>query len=311
MSDIKSIVVTGATSSIGVALCEACVEQGIRVIAVIQPASAKRSILPQSELLTVIESDIEEYDSIDTADMRADALVHLAWKSTNGAALRDDTHAHTANIDCCLKAVELAARLGCEVFIGAGSQAEYGRTDEVLTENTECHPETAYGMAKLCAGQMSRLLCEQKGIRHIWTRILSAYGPYCNLRTVISYTINELLNGREPELSDGRQIWNFIYTGDIADALIALARDGKDKRVYVIGSNDTRKLSEFLLETGRVLAPDITVGLGRRPYNADAVMHLECDISPLMEDTGYVPKTAFADGILKTAEWMREYADNN
>lgn len=311
MSNIGAIAITGATSSIGVALCEACVQQNIKVIAIVQPNSSKKNTLPSSELVTIVESDIEDYAKIDTSVIKADALIHLAWKSTNGAALRDDTHAHTANIECCLQAVELASRLECEVFIGAGSQAEYGRTDEVLTENTECHPETAYGMAKLCAGQMSRLLCEQKGIRHIWTRILSAYGPYCNLRTVISYTINELINGREPELSDGRQIWNFIYTGDIAEALIALAKKGKNNRIYVIGSKDTRKLSDYLLETGRVLAPDITIGLGRRPYNADAVMHLECDITPLIEDTGYTPSTAFADGIIKTADWMRDYAGNN
>lgn len=311
MSNIRTIAVTGATSSIGVALCEACVNEGIGVIAVIQPGSKKRSTLPNSELVTIVESDIEKYADIDTAELKADALVHLAWKATNGAAVRDDVYAHAANIECCLQAVSLAERLGCEVFIGAGSQAEYGRTNEVLTDKTECRPETAYGMAKLCAGQMSRLLCEQKGMRHIWTRILSAYGPYCNLRTVISYTINELINGREPELSDGRQTWNFIYTGDIANALIALAKDGKDKKVYVIGSNDTRKLSEFLIETGKVLAPDVKLGLGKRPYNADAVMHLSCDISPLTEDTGYVPDTLFEDGIKKTAEWMRNYADNN
>lgn len=311
MSKIGSIAITGATSSIGVALCEACIEKGISVIAIIQPGSTKRDTLPKSDLLVVVESDIERYSELDTDNLSADALVHLAWKATNGAALRDDVYAHQANIECCLQAVELASRLGCEVFIGAGSQAEYGRTDEILSEKTECHPETAYGMAKLCAGQMSRLLCKQKGIRHIWTRILSAYGPYCNLRTVISYTINELIHGREPELSDGRQTWNFIYTGDIAEAMIALAKDGKDERVYVIGSNDTRKLSEFLIETGNVIAPDVKLGLGRRPYNADAVMHLSCDISPLLEDTGYSPNTPFAVGIAKTADWMKAYADNN
>lgn len=311
MGKIEKVVITGATSSIGIALCEVCISKGISVIAIIQPNSSKRTILPKNDLVEIIESDIEDYANISVENLKADAFIHLAWKSTNGATLRDNTHAQSANIESCLQAVELAEKLGCSVFVGAGSQAEYGRTDEVLSENTECHPETAYGMAKLCAGQMSRLLCEQKGMRHIWTRILSAYGPYCNLRTVISYTINELLNGREPELSDGRQIWNFIYTADIAEALLALAENGKDKRVYVIGSNDTRRLSDYLLEVGSVLAPDVTIGLGRRPYNADAVMHLECDISPLINDTGYAPRTVFADGIRKTAEWMKEYADNN
>ena len=32
--------------------------------------------------------------------------------------------------------------------------------------------------AKLCAGQMTRIACAQKGIQHVWARILSVYGPY-------------------------------------------------------------------------------------------------------------------------------------
>ena len=56
------------------------------------------------------------------------------------------------------------AKLGCYKFIGAGSQAEYGRVEGKLTALTLTFPENGYGIAKLCAGQMSRILCEQKNM---------------------------------------------------------------------------------------------------------------------------------------------------
>ena len=73
----------------------------------------------------------------------------------------------------------------CQVFIGAGSQAEYGRVEGVLTAQTPCFPENGYGMAKLCAGQMSRVECQTLGMAHIWTRILSVYGPHDGPATMI------------------------------------------------------------------------------------------------------------------------------
>ena len=47
----------------------------------------------------------------------------LAWASTDGAAARDNAYDQADNIQTTLKAVELAKRCNCKVFVGAGSQA--------------------------------------------------------------------------------------------------------------------------------------------------------------------------------------------
>ena len=299
--DIQRVIISGATSSIGIALCEECVTNGIGVVAIIRPESSKCSLIPKSNLIEIVESELSDYDSINSEGIHADAFFHLAWASTDGAAARDNTYDQADNIQAILKAVELAERYKCKVFVGAGSQAEYGRTDEVLTGDTACKPETAYGMTKLCAGMLSRLMCRQKGIDHVWTRILSAYGPNCSKRTVISYTVDTLLQGEKPVLSDGRQVWDFIYISDVARALLACARSGVSGKTYVIGYGKSKLLREFLEEVRDILSPGQDMGFGERPYNADAVMHLECDISDLTADTGFVPTVDFEEGIRKLA----------
>ena len=299
--DIKRVIISGATSSIGIALCEECVTNGIGVVAIIRPESSKCSLIPKSNLIEIVESELSDYDSINSEGIHADAFFHLAWASTDGAEARDNTYAQADNIQATLKAVELAKRCNCKVFVGAGSQAEYGRTDEVLTGDTACNPETAYGMTKLCAGMLSRLMCRQKGIDHVWTRILSAYGPNCSKRTVISYTVDTLLQGEKPVLSDGRQVWDFIYISDVARALLACARSGVSGKTYVIGYGKSKLLREFLEEVRDILSPGQDMGFGERPYNADAVMHLECDISDLTTDTGFVPTVDFEEGIQRLA----------
>ena len=300
--DIQRVIISGATSSIGIALCEECVTNGIGVVAIIRPESSKCSLIPKSNLIEIVESELSDYDSINSEGIHADAFFHLAWASTDGAEARDNTYAQADNIQATLKAVELAKRCNCKVFVGAGSQAEYGRTDEVLTGDTACNPETAYGMTKLCAGMLSRLMCRQKGLDHVWTRILSAYGPNCSKRTVISYAVDTLLRGEKPILSDGRQVWDFIYISDVARALLACARSGVSGKTYVIGYGKSKLLREYLEEARDILSPGQDMGFGERPYNADAVMHLECDISELTSDTGFVPDVDFKKGIKRLAD---------
>lgn len=307
---IRKIVVTGATSSLGTALIDLCVKNNIEVLAIANPGSKNIARINKSDNVIIKECSLEALATfaINNNDIQKDydAFFHLAWAATAGDAARNMLMPQALNIQYSLDAVNLAEELGCKAFIGSGSQAEYGRTNKVLTEELEAKPETAYGMAKLCAGQMTRLMCKGKGIKHIWPRILSAYGPNCQPRTVINYTLTELLLGNVPSLSKGEQIWDFIYTGDVAKALLLLAEKGMDGEIYLIGSGEADKLSNYLSRARDVINPDLPLGLGEKEYGENTVMHLACDITKLKNDTGFEIETDFETGILSTIEWIKK-----
>ena len=69
----------------------------------------------------------------------------------------------------------------------------------------------------------------------------------------------------------------------------------------MIGYGESKLLREYLEEVRDILCPAQDMGFGERPYNADAVMHLECDISELTADTGFVPTVDFEEGIRRLA----------
>ncbi|MGN0157318.1 MAG: NAD-dependent epimerase/dehydratase family protein [Lachnospiraceae bacterium] len=182
---MNGVIITGPTGAVGMALIEKCMEQKISVLAICHRNSKRRDILPKNSLNTVIELDLPEYASyIPEVVGKYDTFFHLAWEGTYGEA-RNNLLNQEKNIRYTLDAVNLAKRFGCKTFVGAGSQAEYGRVDGILKPNTPAFPENGYGIAKLCAGQMSRILCKQLGIRHIWTRILSIYGPHDKEYTMV------------------------------------------------------------------------------------------------------------------------------
>lgn len=302
-------VITGPTGMIGMALINKCIQEQIQVLAVCHRGSAGICHIPQSRFVRIMEADLSEISQLSRfIEEKYDVFYHFAWAGTTGKA-RNDMYLQNENVKFTLDAVELASQLGCKVFIGAGSQAEYGRYEGRLTPDAPVFPENGYGMAKLCAGQMSRIRCRELGIRHIWVRILSIYGPYGNA-DMISQTLRKVMAGQKAEFTPGEQVWDYLYSEDAARAMLLLAQKGKSGKVYVLGSGEARKLREYI-EVMAEEAADFTdkrpeLAFGVVPYGENQVMYLSADNEELCRDTGFAPEVPFREGIRKT---MRNIAD--
>lgn len=297
------IVITGPTGTIGMALIQQCIKEKKEVLAICHRNSANREKIPESSYVTVMEADLTELKDLTVSDKKYDVFYHLAWAGTTGND-RNDMQLQLSNISCSLDAVHLAKRLGCDIFVGAGSQAEYGRFEGKLTADTPAFPESGYGMAKLCAGQMSRAECKKLGLKHIWVRILSVYGPFGSSNSMINGTVQRLLSGQSADLTPGEQIWDYLYCEDAARALRLAAQKGKNGRVYVLGSGKGRALKEYIAALSKAVTEatgrKADVRLGAAPYAENQVMHLEADISELTMDTGFIPEIPFEEGIRRT-----------
>jgi nucleoside-diphosphate-sugar epimerase len=305
---VKTAVITGPTGVLGTALTKKMAEEKIETYVICHPGSERTKTIISSPYIHKIECDLDDIKKLpERIGKPCEVFFHLAWLGTQKNDNRQNMYMQNTNIKYMLDAVEAAHRLHCQVFIGAGSQAEYGRIDGAINPDSPIHPISGYGMAKLCAGQMTRAMCKTYGIRHIWPRILSIYGPGDAPKSLISVVIDTLLAGKKPSLTEGEQIWDYLYSGDAANAFYNMALKGKDGAVYVLGSGKTRPLKEFIKIIRDEINPCLPLGLGDIPYLKDQAMHLEADISELTADTGWKPYTSFEEGIkLLIAEKRKE-----
>jgi nucleoside-diphosphate-sugar epimerase len=303
---IRKAVITGATGAIGTALLRKLIQEGISVTVLTRPDSPRNDVFPAFPEVKVRICDLSGLSSYEPEpEDQADVFFHLAWMGASGPA-RHDPEIQSRNITYTLDAVRLAKRLGCHTFIGTGSQAEYGRSDLPLTPETPAFPENAYGAAKLCAGQLSRLLSEKLQIRHIWLRYLSVYGPYDGPNALIPAALRKMFANEPLDLTEGRQIWDYLYSADAGSALLAAAERGRDGAVYVVGSGDAHPLREYLLRMKESTGAESELRFGAVPYSKAQVIHLEADIRALSLDTGWKPETGFEQGILACIEAMKE-----
>lgn len=308
---MKTAVVTGGTGSIGRGIINACIEAGYEVLAVVHRESLRAAEIENLEHCKVLRLDLSEYDNaidemtknwIDLGDY--ELFFHLAWMAPFGKG-RDNLDLQLDNIRAALAAVRFAKALGCSTFVGVGSQAEYGRVEGLLSPDTPTFPETGYGITKLCTGQLTRLSCEQIGMRHIWCRVLSAYGAYDRSESLICYAISKMMNNEETEFSPCEQIWDFIYSDDAAKAIFLAAKKGESGKVYMIGSGEARPLKEYIQKIAEITDYKMDIGFGKRPYNDKQVMHLQADIKDLRE-IGFRTDYTFEEGINRI---LRHYSD--
>lgn len=310
---MKRVVITGPTGAIGMALIEYLSIRNIEVIAVVRGDSRRKNQIEESETVMKVECALEEINELPqkiyaafekrswNKDIPIDVLYHFAWDGTFGDS-RNDMYLQNRNVTYALDAVRAASKLGCATFIGAGSQAEYGRYEGKLNAKVAVFPESGYGIAKLCAGQMTKILCEQKGMRHIWTRILSVYGPYDGCNTMIMSMIRKMMERKRASCTKGEQLWDYLYSKDAAKMMYLLGEKGVDGKTYCLGSGVAKPLREYIEIIRNTVNPQAEVGYGDVAYSPKQVMHLCADIEELVKDTGYVSEYSFEQGIKETVE---------
>lgn len=298
---MKKVVVTGATSMLGIALTEECIRNGIRVLAVIRENSRRRSRLPESELVTVYESDLDKIDRIN-AEGQYDVLYHFAWEGSRKED-RDNAGLQAQNINYTLQAVELAKKLGCRKFIGAGSQAEYGSTAEVISPETPVHPELSYGIAKYAAGRLSRKLCQEYGILHIWARVFSVYGIMDNAGTMLNYAMSCFAGKQTAQFSAATQMWDYLYEKDAGKIFYYLGERAEQSKTYCVASGRSRMLKEYIHELQQVWGEEAECSFA--PQNVRNSNGLRANIEELVQDIGYRPDTKFQQGIREVVEYKK------
>jgi len=295
---MKKALITGSTGSIGIALINYLIDLNIEVTAVVRPSSKRLHCIPKSSLVDVIACDISDLHHLNL-EKQYDVLYHFGWEGTVGEA-RNDMYTQSDNIRYSLNAVNLAHRLGCQTFVFAGTQAEYGRVEGIISPATPVFPENGYGIAKLCAGNMSRILCNQLNIKHIWTRIFSVYGPCDSENTMITSTIKKLLKGEIPNFTACEQQWDYLYSKDAACAMYLVAEKGKHSEIYCLASGKSHPLRYFVETLRNHINPEAKLNIGITPYSEKQVMNLCVNILNLQNDTGFLPQYTFEEGIEET-----------
>lgn len=294
--------ITGASSFIGVELCRYLSDNGHSVIAMSRRENEHLEEIKKNGNLQVFRADMQSLFE-KAKDLRADVFIHLAWAGTTHED-RNNPSIHEENVRLSLECVKLAKQMGCQLYVDAGSQAEYGIVPEVLTEDTLCNPITAYGKGKLKMYQESGILTKELGLKYIHLRILSVYGENDHDETLIKSSLRKLKANEPIVMRSGGQKWNYVYVKDAARqiaelSIYAVNDNGFHREIYNIASNDTRKLQDFIIAMKSIMGSLSVLSFGG--YNPETDVNLEPNVGKIETIVAPIVEYKFEDIIVKMA----------
>lgn len=301
---MQKVIVTGANGFVGYWLIKELMKHSIKVIAIVKDTNEKIDMLTSLSGVSIVYCNLSNMINLDTIipDRGFDAFYHLAWISAGGSG-RADYNLQLMNAKYACDAVIVAKKLNCKKILVAGT------ITEKIASQTLVLPVKSnniiYGIAKHTTHCMLGILTNRLNLEFVWMQFSNLYGPYSINGNIVGYTIKEILEGRNAIFGTAQQPYDLLYIEDLVYAAYLLGEKDVKRTCYYLGSGNPKILKDYLIRIGELCGNPDAIKIGAR---ADDGLKYDLewfDASALIEDTGYMPRISFDQGVLNTINWMK------
>lgn len=302
----KRVVVTGVAGFVGSNLAKHLLDSGYSVVGIDNLSAGTPENV--DERVEFHRTDIR-HQEIYPLLRGADALFHLAAKSSLTDCLDHPLEAASVNSLGTLNLLEAARQAGVNKFIYADTGAEYEGITEFPTKEDKIRPIGVYAASKHGGAAFCDSYRELYAMNVTIVRYFNVYGPAQDWRRVVppvmSAFIIRMLRGEQPVIyGSGEKRRDFIYVDDVNNLHLKFLEDPRSNgRVFNAGTgisysiNDVYKLIEDLLQTGLkpLYKPDL-------PGEAQVTL---ADITAA-RGLGWEPKIDIHEGLRRSIQYIRE-----
>lgn len=235
---MKRILVTGGAGFIGSHLVSSLVQLGYEVHVIDNLSTSATQMVHSKAILHV--HNIAHLDTIKLIKtIQPEVIYHLAAQADVQTSILSPTHDAATNIRGTLHILEYC-REHCNTtkVIFASTSAVYGQLQkEYITELDPTQPISFYGLSKLTAEGYIKMYYDFYNIPYTILRFANVYGPGQTAKGEggVVAIFMERLSKSLPLLihGDGEQTRDFIYVGDVVQALIAAHQGGTAQTLHV------------------------------------------------------------------------------
>ena len=298
-------IVTGGAGFVGSHVVDALLTQGADVHVVDNLATGSReNVASKAELheLDIRDSALEQL----VGGLEPEIVFHLAAQADVGTSVDRPAFDAEVNVIGTVHVLEAARAAGARVVFASTGGAIYGECERPARETDEPRPLSPYATSKLAGEQYLATWNRLHGARHVVCRLGNVYGPRqlpALEGGVVAIFLDRLRDGRETEIfGDGNQTRDFVYVGDVAEALLAAAMAPATGLWNVATGVATSVADLHELCAG-------AAGLKQQPRFAPArpgdLRHSVLDPSRTEQELGWRARTTLASGLARTWDQIR------
>jgi dTDP-glucose 4,6-dehydratase len=258
--------------------------------------------------------DICDRDAIDKIfdEERPDIVVNFAAESHVDRSIENPEVFLTTNIIGTQVLMDASRKYGVKRYHQVSTDEVYGdlpldRPDLFFTENTPLKTSSPYSSSKAGADLLVNAYHRTYGLPTTISRCSNNYGPYQFPEKLIPLMIaNALADKPLPVYGEGINVRDWLYVEDHCVAIDLIIRQGKVGEVYNVGGhNEMRNIDIVKLICKELGKPESLIKFVTDRKGHD--MRYAIDPAKIHSELGWLPKTKFKDGIVKTIKW---YLDN-
>lgn len=190
-----------------------------------------------------------------------------------------------------------------ESFIYISTTGVYGNTDgQLVDESTPLNPQTQRASRRASAEMMSRVWCNEHGVRRVVLRVPAIYGPG-------RLPLQRLQRGDPVLLPEESPVINRIHVDDLVQACIAAAFTPEARGVYNVSDGNAITMTEYMNRFAALIGlpppPQVSMEEMQLLHSAEFVSYMEesrrVDNSRLIRELGVKLKYADIDKGLRTS----------
>ena len=305
--------VTGGAGFIGSHLVDALTGRGDEVVVVDDLSSGKLENLESGMAAgaRLVEGDIRDTAFIESTleAERPSTVFHLAAQSEVRRSIEQPTLDATVNVVGSVNLIEASQKIGLDRFVFASTGgAVYGegeRIDLPAAESIDVEPMCQYGLSKFVVEKYLELYRRLYMFNSVALRLGNVYGPRQNPKGeagAVAIFAGQLKKGQKPTVyGDGSQTRDFVYVGDVIDAMLTASRTDVEGAINV-GSGVETPLLELirtigsLSDNGNSFEPQFDT-----PRKGD-VQRNAIDPSRAAADLGWSATTSLETGLRATVD---------
>jgi UDP-glucose 4-epimerase len=239
--------------------------------------------VPRVEFL---EGDIRDRQAVRAAADGIDVVYHLAAQSNVLGAVKDIEYSFTTNVVGTFEVLSAARECGVRSVIFTSSREVYGEVASLpVSESAPLNPKNAYGASK-AAGELYCRLFAESGMNVVVLRLANVYGPADSERVIPLFLANAR-SGRPLVIHGENKILDFVWIGDVLDALVKVQTEGLSGRTINIGTGEGTTLPDLAQRILRLTGSSSAIeSAGTRKVEVDRFV---ADIRVAQSLLGYRP----------------------
>ena len=295
--------VTGGAGFIGSNLVDALVERGDSVEIVDNFSSGKRENVSEQARLHVL--DVREPLTDLFADLKPDVCFHLAAQADVRVSIERPDYDAEVNVIGTLRVLEAARAAGSRIVFASTGGAIYGECESPADEASERRPLAPYGTAKLAGEEYLLTYQRLYGMSNVVLRFGNGFGPRQDPHGEaggVAIFLGRLRDGEICRIfGDGKQERDYVYVGDVVQALLAAAE--VEGGVFNVGTGCAVSVLELYELCRKVAGSDLAAELA--PARTGELQRSVLDIGKAERELGWRPKTSLEEGLRRTWDWIR------